>query len=122
LPGTQAGSNLLRKHLRIAGGLEGLLRDEAGCLMVAVSITLVALESRNDYQRTLRANDADDIAEYVFRSPFIQSFVQPLRESVIDDGREVLAIEAVVAIGSQQFLCPQNSHRIEELVAENVGT
>src|SRR5882757_8010333 len=44
LPWLEAGGDLVRVHLRVAGGVEGLLRQHSGDLVVAVAIGHAANE------------------------------------------------------------------------------
>ena len=88
--------------------------------MIAVPIALVPLEPRDDHERTLRADHPDDVSQHVLGAPLVQGLVQALRESIVDHGREVLAIQTVVAVGGQQLLRPENAHGIEQFVPEDV--
>src|SRR5439155_11604272 len=49
LPGPPSFRDLLRKHVRIAGGAIRILRDESGRLMIAVAVARVALKSRDEH-------------------------------------------------------------------------
>ena len=88
--------------------------------MVAVAVALIALKARDQHQRPLEANDVDDVAKDVVPAPFVERFVEPLREAVVDDGREVLSIDAVVAVRDEQFLGPDQADGVEEFRADGV--
>jgi hypothetical protein len=109
-----------RKHLRVGGGLEGVLRDETGGLVVAVTVALVALEPRNQHERAIPADDAHDVAQHRLAPPLLERLVEAFREAVVDDRREVLPIQAVVAAGHLQFLGANQSDRVEELGSDRV--
>src|SRR5262249_56458185 len=103
LPRAQALPNLIRKRARIARDTTRVLRDEAGGLMVAMAVARVALEACDHDERSIDADDADDVAEDVLAAPLHQRFLEPLREAVVDHRREVLSIETVVLSRLQQF-------------------
>src|SRR5262249_48073229 len=106
LPRPEPLAHLLGKDRRIAGDAIRVLRNQTRGLMVAVAVALVPLEPRDEHQRPLHADDADDVAEDVLASPFHERLLEALRESVIDRGGEVLLIDAVVLVRGEQFLGP----------------
>ncbi len=80
----------------------------------------VPLETRDDDERTLGADHRHHVAQDLVRAPFLQRFVQSLRESIVHRGSEVLGIEPVVTAGQEQFLCPDQTQCVKELRAERV--
>ena len=120
LPRPKTRGDLLREHLRVARQLERFLRDQPRRRVVAVAVALVSLEPRDEHERPLGADDADDVAEDVFLAPLLQRLVETLGESVIDHRAEVLPIDAVVPVRDQQFLGPDQPEAIEQLGADRV--
>ncbi|MEZ5419846.1 MAG: hypothetical protein R2708_21225 [Vicinamibacterales bacterium] len=120
LPRTQALGNLLGIDVRVAGGLECELRDEPGRLVVAVAIALVALEARQQHPRPAHADDADDIAHHGVLAPLLERLLEALREAVVHHRREVLLVNAVVAVGDAQLLGADEPEAVEELRPDGV--
>ena len=83
---------------------------------------LVALEPRDDDERALGPDHANDVAEHVVDAPLLQRFVEALEESVVDNGAEILAVDAVVSIRQQQFFRPNQAEGVEQFRAERVVT
>src|SRR5262249_42960588 len=79
LPGPEPVGELVGKRPRAAGDTKGFLRDEAGSLVVAMAVALVALKPRDDHNRPLGADDADDVAQDIFAAPLAQRLLEPLR-------------------------------------------
>jgi hypothetical protein len=104
LPRPQPFLDLIGVDGRIAGQLEGLHGDEAGGLVVAVAVALVALEARQQHPRPAGADHPHHVAHHVFAAPLLERLFEPLRKAVVDHRGEVLLVDAVVAIRHPQFL------------------
>jgi len=120
LPGTQPFRNLLRKHRGIACGAEGVLGHQPGGLVIAVTVARVSLEAGDQHQRAVDAHDPDHLAQDVLLAPLLQGLVEPFGEAVIDDAREVLLVDAVVAVGQEQLLRADEAEAVEQLGADRV--
>jgi hypothetical protein len=120
LPGPQAVGELFGKHCWITGGPECVLRDQAGRRMVAVAVSRVALKTRDQDERPVDANHTHDIAQDRFLSPFFERLVEAFREPVVRNRREVLRVDAVVAIGGNQFVGTDQAERVEQLRPDRV--
>ena len=69
LPRPEPLRDLLGEHRRVARPCRTPPASSAPRPMVAVAVALVALESRDDHERPLGADDADDVAEDVVACP-----------------------------------------------------
>ena len=87
--------------------------------MIAVAVALVALEARQEddgrLMRMMRTTSRSTVSV-----PTCRSFLEPLREAVVDDGGEVLLVDAVVAIGDEQFLGANQAEPVEQLRTDGV--
>ena len=90
----------------------------AGRLVVAVAVALVALETRDQDERALHADHADHVAKHVLAAPLVERLVQALGEAVVGDRREVLLVDAVIAVGDRQLLGADQPEAVEELRTE----
>ena len=88
--------------------------------VIAVSVARVSLEARDQHQRAVHAHDPNHLAQDVLLAPFLQGFVEPLGEAVIDDAREVLVVDAIVAVGQEQLLGADEAEAVEQLGADRV--
>ena len=120
LPRPQTFLDLLGERVGIARHLERELRDQPGGLVVAMAIALIALEARQQHERTARANHPHHIAQHGFLAPLLEGLFEPLREAVVDHRGEVLLVDAVVAIGHAQFFSANQAEPVEELRADGV--
>src|SRR5262249_50228194 len=120
LPRAESVAQLLGKDRWIAGDAPRFLRQQTGRLMIAVAVALVALEAGDEHERTIDADDPDDVAQHVLAAPFRERFFEPLREPVVDGGGEILPIDAVVTIGEQQFFGPDQPDSVEQLRPDGV--
>ena len=120
LPRTQALFDLLRKGLRVPGQVERLLRHETGGLVLAVAVPFVALEARDDDEGPGHPNHPHEVAQDGLPTPLVQRFLEPLRVAVVGGRGEILLVDAVVLIGQQQLLGPDETEAIEELGADGV--
>jgi hypothetical protein len=69
LPGLEAGGDLVGEDAGIAGGVEGLLCDLAGDLVLAVAVGGFADEDAGDDQRAVEADGADGVVEDALVGP-----------------------------------------------------
>src|SRR5690349_24497147 len=88
--------------------------------MIAVTIALVPLESRDDHERAFGANDTNDVAEDVLAAPLHQRFLEALGKAVIDRGGEVLRVDPVILVGAAELLGANEAERVEQLGADRV--
>ena len=88
--------------------------------MIAVPVAFVALEASDQHERPLDPDHAHDIAQHILTSPLVECFLEALREPVIDHGREVLLVDAVVLVGAEQFFGSYESQRIEEFGSDRI--
>ena len=110
----------LGKPRCVAGSLECLLRQQTGSLMLPVTIADIALPARHDDQRPLSPDDAHHVTDHVLASPLLDRLLQTLREAIVDDGREVLLVHAVVAIRQPELLGSNEPQGVEQLGTERV--
>ena len=83
--------------------------------MIAVAVALLPWNREMITSGRSMRITRDHVAQHVLPAPLVERLVQPLRESVVDDRREVLLIHAVVAVGGQQLLGPDQAQGIEQL-------
>jgi len=121
LPGPPPFRDLLGEHRGVARGAEGLLGHQAGGLVIAVSVARASLEARDQHQRAVDAHDPNHLAQDVLLAPLLQRFVETFGEAVIDDAREVLVVDAVVAVGEEQLLSADEAEAIEVGSCERGG-
>ena len=119
LPRVESGGDLLRKRCRVSCHPEGFACEETGRLMVAVTVPRVPLKPRDDDHRAIGSNDANHVPKHVLAAPLLERLVEALGESIVGDAREML-VDAVVAIGDEQFLGADEAERVEELRANRV--
>ena len=80
-------------------GLERFLGQNAGKLMLAVAVSFVSLEPRDDHPRPFRANDPNQIGQSFFFVPTGHGFSKRLGVAVVGKAGEIEIIEPVVASG-----------------------
>ena len=74
-------------------------------------------KARHQHIRTKRSNHPHHVGEGdVVPLPFLKCFFRRLGISKIGHAREAL-LDAVIAIGGQQFQCAQHAQRVEQIAA-----
>ncbi len=116
----ETGGELLGKCRRIRRRLECFLSDQTCCLVIAVAVPIVPLEPRNQDERPVPPDYPHNLAQKVLPAPLVECFIQPFRKSVVDEVGEVLAVDAVIAIGNQQFLGANQPKSVEQLRTNRV--
>ena len=85
--------------------------------MVAMAVARRTLKAGADHVRPERANDANHIGQgNVVAAPLLEGFLGCLREAEICDAGEPL-LDAIVAVGTQQFQGAKNPEFIEQIAA-----
>ena len=112
LPGLESGGNLIGEDLRIAGGVEDLLRQHAGYLMMPVSICHAANKNRANHHGPVETHGAHRVVEHTLVTPLRERLLHRLREAVVGDAAPVLLIDTVVFIGAQQLIGPDQSQGV----------
>ena len=75
MPGLQSALELLGEDLGIAGGLEDLLRNLAGDLMMAVAVGNAAQEGGDNHLRTFAPDGQHRVVEHTLMAPFGKGFL-----------------------------------------------
>ena len=79
--------------------------------MIPVPVRRIAREHRSDHQRPRHADHPHHVRQHAVMSPLVQRLFPRLRKAVIDRPRPVL-LHAVIPPGLQQFLRPDQPHRV----------
>ena len=89
LPWSQAGLNLLREAVGIAGGTERFLGEPSRGLVV-LAAALTGQRKRDDHIRSDGADDAHDIGQDFFLAPFFERLLDTERVAELVSASEVL--------------------------------
>ena len=111
LPGLQAVFELLGKDLGVGGGLEGLLRNFAGDLVLAVAVGNSADKGGDDDLRPHLAYRQHCIVEHAVVSPAGEGFLLSFGEAEVRFGAPEL-FGAVVLVGLEQFVGADETERV----------
>ena len=94
--------------------------EDAGSLVVAVTVAGRTLKAGADHVRTERTNDAHHVGECdVMSAPLLEGLLRSLGEAKVGDAGKSL-LHAVVAIGSEQLEGPQDTELVEQVAAKLV--
>ncbi len=114
-------ADLLRESIRVPGSGECLLGRDSRDLVIAVAVSRSAVEAGDEHQGAIDANDPHDVPQDVFSAPLPERFVQVLRVAVVDQRGEVLIVQAVIPIGNQHLLRPDQAQTVEQFRPDGVG-
>src|SRR5213593_950420 len=113
------GLSVFRKSIGIGGSLERLLRDEAGDLMMSMSVSRCSSETRNDDLRSKVADDPYKISEDLIVVPLGVRIISAFRKTKLVVRREKL-LRMIQAMGGHQFFCSNDSQHFKELASNEV--
>ena len=107
------GSELFRKALRIARGLERLPSQDRGCGVMSVRFVVVRTETGDDHVGFPFSNCPDDVGENFVTVPDPQGFRGALRKTEIDGaGEKLLAV--IDAARGEKFVSSNHSKTFAE--------
>ena len=118
-PRLRPHAQMLRKTAGIAGSLERLPRQQAGRLVLAVSVRRSSAEHRHNDLGTEGANHPDDVAEQRVSRPVLERFLGRLRIAEVVGPGEVLG-RPVHPAGSEQLSRPHDAEPLAHLGADQV--
>jgi hypothetical protein len=119
LPGQDAFGGELGEDLGVAGGEEGLLRDLAGDLVLAVAVGDAADPGAGEDEGAVEADGANHVIEHAVMAPLGEGLLFRLGEAEVDLGAEEL-VDAGVAVVGEQLLGAEQAERVFEVAGDGV--
>ena len=112
--------DLLGEAVGIGRRDDGLGGEHAGRVVVPVTVARRPVKPRHDHHRAIEADHADDVFEHGLAVPAAKRLLDRLGVAVVDGGREIEVVEAVIAARQDQFAGADQAQSVEELGADRV--
>ena len=118
-PGEDAFAGELGEDVGVGGGLEDLLGDLAGDLMLAVPVGDATDEDGGDDERAVEADGTDGVVEDALMGPLAEGFFLGFGEAEVDLRTEEL-VGTGVAVGGEQLLGADETEGVFEVAGHGI--